>query len=124
MQPSLPFKRYLLILFFLSAFYSTSFAQTIKRRVFDAATGEPLTGATIKIYQGDFKASTPAKLDGAYVFKGLHTGTYKIKANFVGYLDSKEYELMVKNTGEDLTLNILLQNSSNLDIPLKLTSDS
>jgi len=112
MQRILLFRRYYLILFLLSGFYSTSFAQTIKGKVFDTGSGEPLTGATIKIYQGDFKASTPAKLDGSYVFKGLHTGTYKIKANLVGYLDSKEYELTVKNTGENLTLNILLQNSS------------
>jgi len=107
----LQFKRYLL-LFLLSGLCLSSYSQTIKGKVFDNKTGEPLTGATVKIEQGDFKQSTSVRLDGSYVFNNLHTGDYKLKANFVGYQDSKAYEITIKNNGEVLIQNILLQEIS------------
>jgi TonB-dependent receptor len=112
MKHLLQFRRYFLLLLF-TGFGFSSFAQTIKGKVFDANTGEPLSGATVKIEQGDFKASTSALLDGTYVFKGLHAGTYQIQANFVGYNQSAGYTIVIKNGDKLLVQNILMQNTGN-----------
>jgi hypothetical protein len=108
----LPFKGSLLFLFLLTGICNFSFAQAVRGKVYDDGTGEPLTGATVKIQRGDFKQSALARLDGSYVFKGLHTGTYAIKVSFLGYRESKAYEVTLGDAGETLVPDILLQNST------------
>ena len=108
----LPVKGSLLFLFILMGICNLSFAQAVRGKVYDDGTGEPLTGATVKIQRDDFKQSALARLDGSYVFKGLHAGTYTIKVSFVGYHESKAYEVTVGDAGETLVPDILLQNSS------------
>jgi TonB-dependent receptor len=92
--------------------FAASFAQTVRGKVFDDGTGEPLTGATVKIERGDFKRSTSARLDGSFLFKNLHAGVYTIKVSFIGYRESKGYEVTVGDAGETSMPDILLQNSN------------
>ena len=106
-------KKSILLLLLVTVFYCSSFAQTIKGKVTDTGTGEPLTGAVINLEGEGFKATTSATLDGSYSFKKLHPGTYRLKAGFVGYLDSKDYAITVKNTGDVLVQNILLRSTNN-----------
>jgi outer membrane receptor protein involved in Fe transport len=112
MNSSLPLKRLLLLIIFLTGIYFSSFAQSIKGKVFDNKTGEPLTGATIKIERGDFKRSASAGLNGSYSFNNLQAGTYKLEVNFVGYRESKNYEVVVRNNTTVVTQDILLQDLS------------
>ena len=109
MNSILPYKRCLLLLFFLAGISFSSFSQTIKGKVFDAKTGEPLTGATVQVEQGSFKAFASAKLDGSYFFKLPKAGTYEVKASFLGYKESKEYEIVVNTTNYIAFQNISLQ---------------
>jgi outer membrane receptor protein involved in Fe transport len=102
----------LLFLFLLMGAYSFSIAQTVKGKVFDDGTGEPLTGATVRIERGDFMRSVQARLDGSYVFKNLQAGTYTIKISFTGYRESKAYEVTVGDAGEVLAPVVLLQNNN------------
>ncbi|MCC8425053.1 TonB-dependent receptor [Mucilaginibacter sp. UR6-11] len=102
----------LLSLFLCCLFWSFStFAQTIRGKVFDSKTGEPLVGATVKIERGSFKQATSAKLDGSYSFKNLQPGTYKIDAKFIGYNESKD-DVVNINEGATVTQNILLQDAN------------
>ena len=108
----LPLKKHLLLFFLFAGLCTSSFAQVIKGKVFDSKTGEPLTGATVKIEHGEFKQTTSAKLDGSYSFKNLKNGTYKLKANFVGYNKSKEYEIVVENSNALIVQNIIMTDLS------------
>ena len=58
-------------------------AQTIKGKVTDSSTGEPLIGATITLSGTTEK--TLVRLDGSYVFKNVKPGTYQIGIDFLGY---------------------------------------
>jgi outer membrane receptor protein involved in Fe transport len=112
MKSFLQLKRIFLLLFLLTGFYFNSVAQAIKGKVFDNKTGEPLTGATVQIERGSFKQSQSARLDGSYFFNDLQYGTYKVKVNYIGYQDSKSYELTVSDSNPTVTQNITLQDLS------------
>jgi len=74
-----------------------SFAQSIKGKVLDATTGEPLVGAIVKLDGPDIH--TMVKLDGTFTFSKLKPGTYKVKVNYEGY--KKEGEMMVTVTANE-----------------------
>ena len=61
-------------------------AQTIKGKVLDATTGEPLVGAIVKLENTKFK--TIVKLDGTYSFAKLPLGTYTLKVNYEGFVNA------------------------------------
>ncbi len=63
--------------------FSLSKSQSIKGRVLDAATGEPLAGAVVKLENTKYR--TIVKLDGTYNFLKLPSGTYTLKINYEGY---------------------------------------
>ena len=108
MKHYLLFTRRLLLLCLLTGWCFSSFAQSIKGKIFDSKTGEPLVGATVKIAQGEFKQFTTARLDGSFLFKDLRAGDYKVTANYVGYQDSPAIDVTVKNAGEVTVPNIYL----------------
>src|SRR6185437_6015948 len=87
-------------------------AQTIKGKVFDLGTGEPLTGATVKIARDSFSRSAYVNLDGSYTFKGLQTGTYTVTASFIGYRETKPAEVTINAARETQAPVIFLQNTS------------
>jgi len=57
-----------------------------KGYVKEKSTLKPLAGAKVKIYKNNkLKDSDKASKSGAYKFKKLKKGTYKIKASLTGY---------------------------------------
>jgi outer membrane receptor protein involved in Fe transport len=68
---------------FLFISVSISFAGTIKGKVVDKQTKEPLVGANVTVKNSKLGAS--AGLDGSFVFKQLQPGVYQITAQYVGY---------------------------------------
>jgi outer membrane receptor protein involved in Fe transport len=77
----------------LTGIATLAFSQTIKGRVFDARTGEPLAGATVHL-EGTNR-STLANLDGSYVFRNIGPGKYEIEASLEGYKKPKDIEVQV-----------------------------
>ncbi len=71
----------LLFSFFFCSFFS--YAQTIRGKVVDASSGEPLVGATVSL-EGAKKAAI-VKLDGSFSFTSLAPGTYKLSVKYEGY---------------------------------------
>ncbi|MCL4509715.1 MAG: TonB-dependent receptor [Bacteroidetes bacterium] len=78
----------------------------ITGRVTDAATKEPLIGATIRIEGTRLGAATD--LDGYYVIINVPPGTYKLQASMVGYTESMVTNVSVSidyTTKIDVELN-------------------
>lgn len=74
--------RYLTI-FFLSISSSVFAQNTIKGKIFDGQNGEQLVSASINLLTPS-KAEV-SKLDGSFSFKNLASGSYHIRAGYVGY---------------------------------------
>ena len=72
----------LFLLFFLFS-TAVSFAQSLKGKVVDAGSGEPLVGASVKLENTSSIALV--KLDGTFVFNKLKAGTYKVSVSYEGY---------------------------------------
>jgi len=85
-----------LILAFIIAIPLMAFSQkgTIKGRVFNAKTNEPIEFANILV-QGTTIGST-SDLDGNYIFTGITPGFYRLVASFVGYETAVSSEIQVQ----------------------------
>ncbi len=78
------YTRFVLTIFFFSFFTLTINAQnSIKGKVTDNHTGEPLVGATVRL--DNTKFITFVKLDGSYAFIKIPDGTYTIVITYQGY---------------------------------------
>src|SRR5258708_6094120 len=72
---------------------TTAFSQTIKGKVFDVRTGEPLVGATVHLEET--KYSTMVNLDGTYIFKNVKPGKYEVEVSLAGYKKPTHLEVNV-----------------------------
>jgi outer membrane receptor protein involved in Fe transport len=97
-------------------------AQTIKGKVVDAKTAEPLTGATVELEGNKTKKVVNVNLDGSYSFKNVSTGSYEVKVKFTGYKSIKEKKIQVNNTNDIIVLNIELEEESNQLEEVKVTA--
>ena len=86
--------RYLLTTVLSCCFMVMVNAQTIKGKVVDAVTGEPLTGATVSLK--DTKFATIVNLDGTYTFKNIPAGKYDVKVKYSGYEKGKSKDIIIK----------------------------
>ncbi len=82
--------RKIYLLFFMLFLTATgAFAQatgTLKGKVKDAETGEPLPFVNVVAFAGDVQISgTTTDFDGNYTIKPINAGTYDILFSFVGY---------------------------------------
>lgn len=79
-------------------------AQSLKGRVTDISTHEPLTGATVTL---NGKLNRVVQLDGSFTFKTLTPGEYKMLVHFISY---KSYERnIIISAGKTATINITLE---------------
>ncbi len=80
----------------LLLFSANVYAQdgTVTGKLTDSKTGEPLPGANVLIVELNQGAATNAK--GVYTLEDVPTGTYTLRATFVGY-DDKEVTLEVES---------------------------
>lgn len=99
--------RKLLVILVFSFFFTTIVrAQdaTIFGTVFSADDDEPLPGASVSIVGTKIGAKTGS--DGAYEIRNLKSGTYFIRATYVGYTPS-EREISIKS-GEKISVDLQL----------------
>ncbi len=108
----------LLILIFASGAYSS----TLKGFVMDQKTGEPLVGATVMLENTKF--GTSVNLDGSYEIKGVPSGKYNCRVQYIGYKNS------VKSVNIDAKQNtlkvdfLLLEESNELnEVTVNATAD-
>ncbi len=60
-----------------------AFSQSVKGRVSDAVTGEPMTGAAVLVKETG--KSQLVELDGRFSFKNLAAGTYHLQISSINY---------------------------------------
>jgi len=89
-----------LLSFLLLLVIVPAFAQTIKGKVFDSHTGEPLVGANVVLQQTHY--TTTVQLDGSFTFKHIPAGKYALVVSTIGYLPSKPVEVATTD-GRDIT---------------------
>lgn len=89
----------------------TGFSQAIKGRVFDAKTGEPLTGAIVRLK--DSRINTTVNLDGSFLLKNIQPGKYDIQVSLLGYRNGKLEDVRVPENGTTDIKSIQLQPATN-----------
>ncbi|HXO76592.1 MAG TPA: carboxypeptidase-like regulatory domain-containing protein, partial [Puia sp.] len=96
-------------LLFFTLSFSSVFAQTIKGKVYDNKTGEPLIGASVFIENSPYK--TVVKLDGSFVLRVSEVGKYHIMVSTIGYLSGKGIMVEVRDLKETV-VDIPMQSSA------------
>lgn len=91
--------RTLLATIILSSNIAISNAETLRGRITDANTGEPLIGATVRIVELSGVGGV-ADFDGNYTINIERGGRYTIEANFVGYEPMIMKEILVSGAKE------------------------
>jgi hypothetical protein len=100
--------RGLFMLLVVMGFTLAGFGQgSIKGRVYDKQTGEPLSGATVHLE--DTKFYTMVNLDGSYSFKNLHSGSYKIEISQVGYKKTIDVPATVEDGKTSKVADVVLE---------------
>lgn len=100
-------KRITILVICLISLNSSVFAQAqlgnISGIIRDAATGQPVSGATVAL-TGSAKVTT-SNAEGAFLFTGIPIGPHDIRITFVGYNQTTVSGVMVENESET-SLNI------------------
>ncbi len=99
-----------LLVFALLFSVLTSFSQTIKGKVTDSKTGEPLVGATVKLEGTPY--TTLVRLDGSFSFTRIPAGTYKVNITFQGYKNTSNETSVTITGNENKVANFTLEPSA------------
>lgn len=97
---------WLLSVTFLFLSYTTAFAasSSIKGRVIDSQTGDPLLGANVLLVGTSLGASTG--LDGHFTITNIPPGTYKVRTTYIGYEPFVKEVTLAENA--EVSLNVRL----------------
>jgi TonB dependent receptor/CarboxypepD_reg-like domain/TonB-dependent Receptor Plug Domain len=102
------------------------FAGTVKGKVTDAKTGEPLVGATVSLE--DTKYKTIVNLDGSFVFRNIPAGRYEVKVRMLGYEKSKEKDITIAegNAVQELSFELETESKelSTVSVTGKITGET
>src|SRR5580704_18332165 len=99
---------------------SLSYAGTIKGKISDSKTGEPMTGATVRLEHTRY--TTVVNLDGTFVFRHIPAGKYEVVISTVGYQKSKEIDVELSSDNDSKDVTISLSASSSLLEEVQVTT--
>jgi hypothetical protein len=102
--------RLITLFIIFSLLSATVSAQTIKGKVTDANTGEPLVGASVKL-EGT-KYTTLVKLDGTFSFGKLPAGSYTLVPSYQGYKLNDKANTVTITATETKVVAITLESKS------------
>jgi hypothetical protein len=86
---------------------STITASTIKGKILDSKTMEPLTGALF-FEKSNKNSLEQAKLDGTYSIKKLQPGKHTFVIQFIGYI-TQEKEIIIASNNDVVNVDVLLE---------------
>ncbi len=98
-----------IILLFSISVFGQSAKGTIKGKVVDAASNEPLPGVNIVVVGTNIGAASDIK--GEFFLQGITPGTYQVRASYVGYGTVTKSDVSV-NTGRPTNILISLSESA------------
>ena len=94
------------VLFLFVLLTIPAIASTVKGRILDSKTLEPLTGAMF--YDKNNKSIDEARLDGSFALKKLNIGKHTFVIQFIGY-QTQEKEIVIASNNEVVNLEVLLE---------------
>ena len=96
----------------LSAIVLTLLAQagTIKGKIRDSRTGEPMTGATVVLEPGHRVVAV--QLDGKFTFRSVQAGSYQVFATTIGYQSSQPVSVSLSSDADVKEVDIDLTQTS------------
>lgn len=112
-----------LIFLILSAVVTSSTALaggTLKGKVIDAVSKEPMAGVIIKVDDTEFGAVS--KADGSFKIENIPAGTYTLRATFVGY--QPLVRTVSIEEGQVLALTLQMQESSVETREIEVTAEN
>lgn len=83
-----------------------AYGGTIRGRALDAATGQPVVGATLIIEST--KLYNVSGLDGSYLIKNVPTGVHKIRISYVSYRTMSR-DVTIESDGQVVTIDLPLE---------------
>ncbi len=93
-------KRFFTFMLAIVALQVSVMAITLKGRILDKKTKEPLIGASVIIANTSIGAIT--NFDGFYEITGLQAGTYNIQVSYIGYQPTLMQEIKVSSDAEQI----------------------
>lgn len=90
---------------------SQSITQTVKGKVFDKITKEPIVGSNIIILNSDPLMGTITNFDGDFILENVPVGRQHFKASMLGYETIHINDILV-SSGKQVSLNIELQEAA------------
>ncbi len=93
-----------------SNLFSQNITQTVRGRVYDAITQEPLVGATVIVQQSDPIIGTVCDVEGNFELIRVPIGRRSVQVSMIGYKTYVANELMI-STGKETNLDIPLHTS-------------
>lgn len=93
-------KRLLTLALAIIALNISVMAITLKGRILDKKTKEPLIGASVMVVNTSIGAIT--NFDGYYEINGLQAGTYNIQVSYIGYKPTLMEDIQVSNNAEQI----------------------
>lgn len=112
-----------LLLFIMCGF--GAFAQnttSIRGNVTDKQTGQPLTGAAVKLKNGQYTVSGTTGLDGSFVFRNVPAGDYELKVKDMGHHEV-EQKVHCEGVVKNLVINMESKDVSLQTLTVKGKSD-
>ena len=110
-------KYILLVLFLFSSFFiiAQNLTQTIKGKIIDNSSQEPLPSATIVILGTNPIIGTTSDMDGNFRLENVAVGRYDLKVSFIGYESVVKPEVIVTSSKEVILTIALTENAYSLD---------
>ncbi len=75
----------LFVLIIFSVFAQNDYTQTIRGRILDSQTEEPIIGAAVKITDSDPMQATVTDVDGEFILENIAIGRQSVEITFIGY---------------------------------------
>ena len=103
------------IVSFCGVSFTQNITQTVKGKIFDNITQEPIIGASIVLLNTDPLVGTITNFDGDFLLENVPVGRQSIKISMVGYETYYANEILI-GSGKQIILNVELEeNLTELD---------
>ena len=107
--------------FVLAMVAMTSFAQsTLKGKVIDSESGEPLIASTVRVMSMDttrMVAGNATTRDGSFSIKSVKDGNYILKVSYVGYRDFyRNITVNKKESKGNLTIGTIMMKQNSIEL--------